>query len=32
METRSIWLTQERRPDDSAIAVYDQVWLSSQAI
>ncbi|HEX2725210.1 MAG TPA: SAM-dependent methyltransferase [Beijerinckiaceae bacterium] len=32
METRSIWLSRERPPDDSAIVVYDQVWLSSQAI
>ena len=32
METRSIWLTQERPPDGTAIVVYDQVWLSSQAI
>jgi protein-L-isoaspartate(D-aspartate) O-methyltransferase len=32
MATRSIWLTGERAPDDSAIVVYDQVWLSSRAI
>jgi protein-L-isoaspartate(D-aspartate) O-methyltransferase len=32
MATRSIWLTQERPPDESAIVVYGQVWLSSQAI
>jgi protein-L-isoaspartate(D-aspartate) O-methyltransferase len=32
MRTRSVWLTEERAPDDTAILVYDQVWFSSQAI
>jgi protein-L-isoaspartate(D-aspartate) O-methyltransferase len=32
MATRSVWLTQERPPDETAIVVGDQVWLSSQAI
>jgi protein-L-isoaspartate(D-aspartate) O-methyltransferase len=26
---RSVWIRSEREPDDSAIAVYDHVWLSS---
>lgn len=26
---RSIWLVADRRPDDTALAVYDQVWFSS---
>jgi protein-L-isoaspartate(D-aspartate) O-methyltransferase len=32
MRTRSLWRTRERPPDDTAIVIYDEVWLSSQAI
>jgi protein-L-isoaspartate(D-aspartate) O-methyltransferase len=27
--TRSVWLTDERPPDASATATYEQVWFSS---
>ena len=30
--TRSIWLTDERAPDDTATAVFDEVWFSSAAV
>ena len=30
--TRSLWLTDERPPDDTAILVYDQVWFSSEEV
>lgn len=29
VRTRSVWLTTERPPDDTATAIYDQVWFSS---
>lgn len=29
---RSIWLTADRRPDDSAVAVYPDVWFSSEPV
>lgn len=29
---RSLWLTSDRSPDASAVAVYEQVWFSSQAV
>ncbi len=29
---RSLWLTSDRSPDANAVAVYEQVWFSSQAI
>ena len=32
MRTRSLWLTEERPPDDTAILVYDQVWFSSREV
>ncbi len=32
MRTRSIWLTAERPPDDTAIVVYDEVWFSSEPV
>jgi protein-L-isoaspartate(D-aspartate) O-methyltransferase len=32
MRTRSIWLREERPPDNTAILVYDEVWFSSQPI
>jgi protein-L-isoaspartate(D-aspartate) O-methyltransferase len=32
MRTRSLWLTEERTPDDSAILVYDEVWFSSREV
>lgn len=32
IETRSIWLNSERSPDDTATAVYDEVWFSSRPI
>jgi protein-L-isoaspartate(D-aspartate) O-methyltransferase len=28
--TRSIWLTDERRPDETATAIYEAVWFSSR--
>lgn len=31
-ETRSVWLTADRSPDESATAVYRQVWFSSEPI
>jgi protein-L-isoaspartate(D-aspartate) O-methyltransferase len=30
--TRSVWLAEERPPDDTATAVYDRVWFSSDPI
>jgi protein-L-isoaspartate(D-aspartate) O-methyltransferase len=30
MRTRSLWLTGERPPDETAILVYDEVWFSSE--
>ena len=30
--TRSVWLTQERPPDETATAVYEKVWFSSEEI
>jgi protein-L-isoaspartate(D-aspartate) O-methyltransferase len=30
--TRSLWLKDERPPDDTAILVYDQVWFSSEKV
>jgi protein-L-isoaspartate(D-aspartate) O-methyltransferase len=30
--TCSLWLTEERPPDDTAILVYDQVWFSSRKV
>jgi protein-L-isoaspartate(D-aspartate) O-methyltransferase len=30
--TRSIWLTEDRAPDRSATAVYEQVWFSSEDV
>jgi protein-L-isoaspartate(D-aspartate) O-methyltransferase len=30
--TRSVWLAEDRAPDGSATAVYDQVWFSSEDI
>ena len=32
METRSVWLTDDRAPDASATAVYDRVWFSSEQV
>ena len=32
MRTRSLWLTEERPPDDTAILVYEQVWFSSREV
>jgi protein-L-isoaspartate(D-aspartate) O-methyltransferase len=32
MATRSIWLTDERAPDDTATAVFDEVWFSSAEV
>jgi protein-L-isoaspartate(D-aspartate) O-methyltransferase len=32
MRTRSIWLAEDRPPDDTAILVYDDVWFSSETI
>ena len=32
MRTRSIWLTDRKPPDSSAILVYDGVWFSSQDV
>jgi protein-L-isoaspartate(D-aspartate) O-methyltransferase len=29
---RSVWIKSERPPDESAIAVYDHVWFSSEAV
>lgn len=29
---RSIWITAERAPDDSAVAVYPEVWFSSKSL
>lgn len=29
---RSIWLTRDRPPDESAVAVYEQVWFSGRGI
>jgi protein-L-isoaspartate(D-aspartate) O-methyltransferase len=29
---RSIWLRSERQPDASAIALYDEVWFSSDEV
>ena len=29
---RSAWFVAEREPDESAIAVYDDLWFSSQSI
>jgi hypothetical protein len=29
---RSIWLTDERPPDGSALAAYEKVWFSSEEI
>jgi protein-L-isoaspartate(D-aspartate) O-methyltransferase len=29
---RSIWLTDERPPDGSALAVYEKVWFSTEEI
>lgn len=31
-KTRSVWLGAERAPDDSATAVYDAVWFSSEPV
>jgi protein-L-isoaspartate(D-aspartate) O-methyltransferase len=31
-ETRSVWLTEARPPDDTATAVYGQVWFSAEPI
>jgi protein-L-isoaspartate(D-aspartate) O-methyltransferase len=28
-DSRSVWLSAEREPDDTATAVYDQVWFST---
>lgn len=30
--TRSVWLTSDRRPDETATAVYDEVWFSTEHI
>jgi protein-L-isoaspartate(D-aspartate) O-methyltransferase len=30
--TRSVWLTEDRPPDASATAVYEQVWFSADAV
>ena len=30
--TRSVWLKQERAPDETATAVYDEVWFSSAQV
>jgi protein-L-isoaspartate(D-aspartate) O-methyltransferase len=32
VRTRSIWLTVERPPDDTAIVAYDHVWFSSETL
>jgi protein-L-isoaspartate(D-aspartate) O-methyltransferase len=32
MGTRSIWRTEERPPDETAIAVYDEVWFSCEPV
>ena len=32
MGVRSLWLTEERPPDDTAIVVYDHVWFSTERI
>jgi hypothetical protein len=32
MRTRSLWLVDERPPDDSAVVVYDDVWFSSEPV
>ncbi len=32
MRTRSLWLVEDRPPDDSAIVVYDEVWFSSEPV
>jgi len=29
---RSVWLTSERKPDDTAVAIYKQLWFSSAEI
>jgi protein-L-isoaspartate(D-aspartate) O-methyltransferase len=29
---RSIWIRSDRSPDSSAVAVYDDVWFSSEEI
>ena len=31
-ETRSVWLSAARKPDDTAIAVYEEVWFSSDPV
>jgi protein-L-isoaspartate(D-aspartate) O-methyltransferase len=30
--TRSVWLTRERAPDETATAVYDTVWFSTREV
>lgn len=32
MRARSIWLAEQRPPDETAIVVYDAVWFSSEAL
>src|SRR4051812_11821428 len=31
-ETQSVWLTGSRQPDDTATAIYEQVWFSSDPV
>jgi protein-L-isoaspartate(D-aspartate) O-methyltransferase len=31
-ETQSVWLTTTRKPDETATAVYEEVWFSSDPI
>lgn len=31
-ETQSVWLASERRPDETATAIFDEVWFSREAV
>jgi protein-L-isoaspartate(D-aspartate) O-methyltransferase len=31
-ETRSVWLTEERPPDETATAIYEGIWFSSRSV